>query len=91
MSCKLQNVFLSFSKVPWIALRLKITFLKFGKYFNVLRASITLGKLSGPPGTPGVFYKSYKNIYKLDKHSGISITSENCLGPPGTPDVFYKS
>ena len=29
-----------------------------------------------------------KNIYKLDRHSGASTTSEKCLGPPGTPGVF---
>ena len=51
-------------------------------------AFTTSEKLFGPPGTPGVFYKSYKNIYKLERYSGASTTSEKCLGPPGTPGVF---
>ena len=39
MSCKLQNIFLWFSKVSWIARRSKISFLKVGKAWNVLQAS----------------------------------------------------
>ena len=39
MSCKLQNIFLWFLKVSWIARRSKITFLKFDKSWNVLQAS----------------------------------------------------
>ena len=35
-------------------------------------AFITSEKYLGPPGTPGVFQKSYKNIYNLDRHSGFS-------------------
>ena len=50
--------------------------------------STTLEKCLGTPGTPGVFEKSCKNIFKLDIHSGGSTTSEKCLGTPGTPGVF---
>ena len=39
MSCKFRKVFLWFSKVSWIARRSKITFLKFGKSWNVFWAS----------------------------------------------------
>ena len=31
------------------------------------------------------FRNSYKNIYKLARHSQAFTTSEKCLGPPGTP------
>ena len=39
MSLKLQNIFLWFLKVSWIAWRSKIIFLKFYKSWNVLEAS----------------------------------------------------
>ena len=39
MSCKLKNIFLWLLKVSWIARRSKITFLKFEKSWNVLKAS----------------------------------------------------
>ena len=42
-------------------------------------------------GTPGVFQKSYKNIYKLARHSEASKTSKKYSGAPGTPGVFQKS
>ena len=51
-------------------------------------ASTTSEKYVKTPGTPGVCYKSYENIYKLARHSEASTTSEKCLGPPGTPGSF---
>ena len=39
MSCQLQNIFLWYLKVSWIARRSKIIFLKFDKSWNVLQAS----------------------------------------------------
>ena len=39
ITCKLQNIFLWFLKVSWIARMSKITFLKFYKSWNVLQAS----------------------------------------------------
>ena len=64
------------------------------KYFSeVLKACQTFWrffnfrKCLGPSGTPGVCWKSYKNIYKLARHSEASTTSEKCLGPSGTPGV----
>ena len=39
MSCKLQNIFLWFLKISWIARMSKITFLNFGNYWYVLEAS----------------------------------------------------
>ena len=47
----------------------------------------TSEKCLGPSITPLVFYKSYKNIFMLDRHSEASITSEKCLEPPATPGV----
>ena len=51
-------------------------------------ASTTSEEYPGPPGTPINLWKSYKNIYNLERHSGASTTSEECPGPPGTPVVL---
>ena len=42
------------------------------------------------PVTPGVLQMSYKNMYKVDKHSGASMTSEKCPEPPGFLQKSYK-
>ena len=54
-------------------------------------ASKTSEKCVGHSGTLGVFQKSYKNIYKIDRQSAASTTSEKCVGHPATLGVFQKS
>ena len=87
MSCKLQNIFLWFSKVSWIARRSKISFLKVGKAWNVLQASENFSMI----------FKSVQDCQKVQKYLSEFWQVLECLGsfkiffydfqkPPGLPE-----
>ena len=84
-----QNITLT--QTVWDLRALQESFKNHTKMFTSLPDILKLlqfqKKCLRPPGTPGVFTKSCKNIYKLARHSEASTTSKKCLGPPGTPVV----
>ena len=65
MSCKLQNIFLWFLKVSWIAWKSNIIFLKFDKSWNVLQASIYLSMI----------FKNLLDCQKVTRKLSWSLTS----------------
>ena len=65
MSCKLQNIFLWFLKVSWIAWKSNIIFLKFDKSWNVLQASIYFSMI----------FKSLLDCQKVTRKLSWSLTS----------------
>ena len=93
MSCKLQNVFLWFLKVSWIARRSMITLLKFGMFWNVLQASryvsiIFKSLLDCQRRSKKTFLKFGKSWNVLEASKYFSMNSKSLLDCQKVKDNF---